>query len=294
MPVRRPIPCALSIAGSDSGGGAGIQADLKAFAASGVHGTTAITVVTAQNTVGVSAIHPIPAETIIAQVRAVSEDIRIDAVKIGMLATAATIHAVLRALDEIPTGTPIVLDPVMVSESGAELLEPGAIQALIELLIPRVAVLTPNLPEARVLLARSEAARGAVGLADVDALQRADAETLARGIHGLGPGAVVLTGGHRDRAIDVFFDGARLVELPGERFADGAAHGSGCTHSSVLAARLAWGDDPLEAARCAKSMASEAVRNGIRELGAGAGPVDVIGLGDERRRRGPGPRPALA
>jgi hydroxymethylpyrimidine/phosphomethylpyrimidine kinase len=182
----------------------------------------------------------------------------------------------------------------MVSESGAELLEPGAIQALIELLIPRVAVLTPNLPEARVLLARSEAARGAVGLADVDALQRADAETLARGIHGLGPGAVVLTGGHRDRAIDVFFDGARLVELPGERFADGAAHGSGCTHSSVLAARLAWGDDPLEAARCAKSMASEAVRNGIRELGAGAGPVDVIGLGDERRRRGPGPRPALA
>ena len=294
MPARRPIPCALSIAGSDSGGGAGIQADLKAFAASGVHGTTAITVVTAQNTVGVSAIHPIPAETIIAQVRAVSEDIRIDAVKIGMLATAATIHAVLRALDEIPTGTPIVLDPVMVSESGAELLEPGAIQALIELLIPRVAVLTPNLPEARVLLARSEAARGAVGLADVDALQRADAETLARGIHGLGPGAVVLTGGHRDRAIDVFFDGARLVELPGERFADGAAHGSGCTHSSVLAARLAWGDDPLEAARCAKSMASEAVRNGIRELGAGAGPVDVIGLGDERRRRGPGPRPALA
>jgi hydroxymethylpyrimidine/phosphomethylpyrimidine kinase len=294
MPVRRPIPCVLSIAGSDSGGGAGIQADLKAFAASGVHGTTAITVVTAQNTVGVSAIHPIPAETIIAQVRAVSEDIRIDAVKIGMLATAATIHAVLRALDEIPTGTPIVLDPVMVSESGAELLEPGAIQALIELLIPRVAVLTPNLPEARVLLARSEAARGAVGLADVDALQRADAETLARGIHGLGPGAVVLTGGHRDRAIDVFFDGARLVELPGERFADGAAHGSGCTHSSVLAARLAWGDDPLEAARCAKSMASEAVRNGIRELGAGAGPVDVIGLGDERRRRGPGPRPALA
>jgi hydroxymethylpyrimidine/phosphomethylpyrimidine kinase len=294
MPVRRPIPCVLSIAGSDSGGGAGIQADLKAFAASGVHGTTAITVVTAQNTVGVSAIHPIPAETIIAQVRAVSEDIRIDAVKIGMLATAATIHAVLRALDEIPTGTPIVLDPVMVSESGAELLEPGAIQALIELLIPRVAVLTPNLPEARVLLARSEAARGAVGLADADALQRADAETLARGIHGLGPGAVVLTGGHRDRAIDVFFDGARLVELPGERFADGAAHGSGCTHSSVLAARLAWGDDPLEAARCAKSMASEAVRNGIRELGAGAGPVDVIGLGDERRRRGPGPRPALA
>jgi hydroxymethylpyrimidine/phosphomethylpyrimidine kinase len=255
---------------------------------------TAITAVTAQNTVGVSAIHPIPAEMIIAQVRAVSEDIRIDAVKIGMLGTAATIAAVRRALDEIPAGTPIVLDPVMVSESGAELLEPGAIEALIELLIPRVAVLTPNVPEARVLLARSEAARGAAGLAGVDAVQSAEAETLARGIHGLGPGAVVLTGGHRDRATDVFFDGARLIELPGERFPDGAAHGSGCTHSSVLAACLAWGDEPLEAARCAKSMASEAVRNGIRELGAGAGPVDVVGLGDQRRRPGSGPRPALA
>jgi hydroxymethylpyrimidine/phosphomethylpyrimidine kinase len=292
MPPGRRIPCALSIAGSDSGGGAGIQADLKAFAACGVHGTTAITAVTAQNTVGVRAIHPIPAETIIAQVRAVSEDIGIDAVKIGMLGTPATIDAVRRALDEIAAGTPIVLDPVMVSESGAELLEPGAIEALIEQLISRVAVLTPNLPEARVLLARSEAARGAVGI--VDAVGRADAATLARGIHALGPGAVVVTGGHRERASDVFFDGARLVELTGERFADGAAHGSGCTHSAVLAARLAWGDEPLEAARCAKSMASEAVRNGIRGLGAGAGPVDVIGLGDQRRLPGSGPRAALA
>jgi hydroxymethylpyrimidine/phosphomethylpyrimidine kinase len=294
MPAGRRIPCALSIAGSDSGGGAGIQADLKAFAACGVHGTTAITAVTAQNTVGVSAIHPIPAETIIAQVRAISEDIGIDAVKIGMLWTAATIDAVLRALEEIPDRTPIVLDPVMVSESGAELLEPGATQALVELLIPRVAVVTPNIPEARVLLARSASVRGAVGPADVEAARRADAQTLARGIHRLGPGAVVVTGGHRDRAIDVFFDGTRLVELPGERFADGAAHGSGCTHSSVLAARLAWGDEPLEAARRAKAMASEAVRNGIHGLGAGAGPVDVIGLRDERRHPGPGSRPALA
>ena len=286
MPAGRRIPCALSIAGSDSGGGAGIQADLKAFAACGVHGTTAITAVTAQNTVGVSAIHPIPAEMIIAQVRAVSEDIGIDAVKIGMLGTADTIGAVQRALDGLPAGTPIVLDPVMVSESGAELLEPGAIEALIELLIPRVTVLTPNVPEARALLAHSETARRAAGLADVDAVRGADAETLARGIHALGPGAVVVTGGHRDRATDVFFDGARLVELPGERFPDGAAHGSGCTHSSVLAARLAWGDQPLEAARRAKSMASEAVRNGIRELGAGAGPVDVLGLGPEFRAAG--------
>jgi hydroxymethylpyrimidine/phosphomethylpyrimidine kinase len=287
MPAGRRIPCVLSIAGSDSGGGAGIQADLKAFAACGVHGTTAITAVTAQNTVAVTAIHPVPAEMIIAQVRAVSEDIGIDAVKIGMLGTADTIGAVQRALEELPAGTPTVLDPVMVSESGAELLEPDAIEALIELLIPRVTVLTPNVPEARVLLAHSEAARRAAGLRDVDGVPGADAQALVRGAHALGPDVVVVTGGHRDRATDVFFDGARVVDLPGERFADGAAHGSGCTHSSVLAARLAWGDLPLEAARRAKSMASDAVRNGIREIGAGAGPVDV--LGTDRASRGGGP-----
>jgi hydroxymethylpyrimidine/phosphomethylpyrimidine kinase len=286
MPAGRRIPCALSIAGSDSGGGAGIQADLKAFAACGVHGTTAITAVTAQNTVAVSAIHLIPAEMIVAQVRAVSEDIEIDAVKIGMLGTADTIGAVERALDELPAGIPVVLDPVMVAEAGAELLEPSAIEALIQLLLPRVTVLTPNVPEARALLAHSETARRAAGLADVDAVRGADAETLARGIHALGPDAVVVTGGHRDHATDVFFDGVQLVDLPGERFPDGAAHGSGCTHSSVLAARLAWGDQPLEAARRAKSMASEAVRSGIRELGAGAGPVDVLGLGPEFRAAG--------
>jgi hydroxymethylpyrimidine/phosphomethylpyrimidine kinase len=286
MPAGRRIPCALSIAGSDSGGGAGIQADLKAFAACRVHGTTAITAVTAQNTVSVSAIYAIPAETIIAQVRAVNEDIGIDAVKIGMLGTAETIRAVQRALDGLSAGIPIVLDPVMVSESGGELLEPSAIEALIELLIPRVTVLTPNVPEARMLLAHSETARRAAGLGGADSVRGADPETLARGIHALGPDVVVVTGGHRDRVTDVFFDGARLVELSGERFPDGAAHGSGCTHSSVLAARLAWGDQPLAAARTAKSMASEAVRNGLRELGAGAGPVDVLGLLDESRAAG--------
>jgi hydroxymethylpyrimidine/phosphomethylpyrimidine kinase len=230
--TSRRIPRVLSIAGSDSGGGAGIQADLKAFAACGAHGMTAITAITAQNTVGVTAVHPIPPDVIVAQVRAVQDDIGIDAVKIGMLGTPATIAAVARALDALPDGTPVVLDPVMVAESGAELLAP-----------------------------------------------QADAPELVRAVHALGPAVVVVTGGHREQAVDVFFDGERLVELPGERHPDGAAHGSGCTHSSVLAARLAWGDDPLEAARVAKRMASEAVKNGLAGLGAGPGPVDVIGLG---------------
>ncbi|MGZ4260783.1 MAG: bifunctional hydroxymethylpyrimidine kinase/phosphomethylpyrimidine kinase [Solirubrobacteraceae bacterium] len=257
------IPRVLSIAGSDSGGGAGIQADLKAFAACGAHGMTAITAITAQNTVGVTAVHPIPPEVIVEQVRAVQDDIGVDAVKIGMLGTSATVAAVARALDGLPEGTPIVLDPVMVSESGAELLEPEARSQLIELLLPRVTVVTPNLPEARALTGAGEGA---------------DAPELVRAVHALGPAVVVVTGGHREHAIDVFFDGERLVELPGERHPSGAAHGSGCTHSSVLAARLAWGDDPLEAARTAKRMASEAVKNGLAGIGEGAGPVDVIGL----------------
>jgi hydroxymethylpyrimidine/phosphomethylpyrimidine kinase len=257
------IPRVLSIAGSDSGGGAGIQADLKAFAACGAHGMTAITAITAQNTVGVTAVHAIPPEMIVAQVRAVQDDIGIDAVKIGMLGTAATIAAVAQALDGLPQSIATVLDPVMVAESGAALLEPDARSQLIEQLLPRVTVVTPNLPEARAL----------TGAGDT-----ADAPELVRAVHALGPAVVVVTGGHREQAVDVFFDGERLVELPGERHPDGAAHGSGCTHSSVLAARLAWGDDPLEAARYAKQMASGAVKNGLVGLGEGAGPVDVIGL----------------
>src|ERR1700722_15267726 len=160
--TRRRIPCVLSIAGSDSGGGAGIQADLKAFAACGVHGMTAITAITAQNTVGVTAVEAISPELILAQVRAVSDDIGVDAVKIGMLGTAATIEAGAQALRGRPPGTPVVLDPVMVSESGAELLEPSARGALMELL-PQVTVLTPNLPEARALVvaARGEGDDGA-------------------------------------------------------------------------------------------------------------------------------------
>jgi hydroxymethylpyrimidine/phosphomethylpyrimidine kinase len=263
----------LSIAGSDSGGGAGIQADLKAFAACGVHGMTAVTAITAQNTVGVSAVHRVPPDVIAAQVRAVADDIGIDAVKIGMLGTVATIEAVVRALGELPPGIPVVLDPVMVAESGAELLEQPARGALIEQLLPRASILTPNLPEARALTG----------------LQNADGPTLVRAVHALGPAAVVLTGGHRVLATDLFFDGERLVEVPGQRYSDGAAHGSGCTHSSVLAAWLARGADPLTAARHAKEMASAAVRDGLTEIGAGAGPVSVLGSGRRGDDFGPYP-----
>jgi hydroxymethylpyrimidine/phosphomethylpyrimidine kinase len=260
------IPKVLSIAGSDSGGGAGIQADLKAFAACGVHGMTAITAITAQNTVGVTAVHAVPPEVIIAQVRAVADDIGVDAVKIGMLGDRPTIEAVAEALTCLPQGTPVVVDPVMVSESGAVLLEPQARSALIELLLPRATVVTPNIPEARTLTGDAEA----------------DAGSLARQVHALGPRAVVVTGGHREPLADVFFDGRRLVELHGERHQDGAAHGSGCTHSSVLAARLAFGDEPLEAAGAARQLASRAVAQGLREIGKGPGPVDILGIACRR------------
>jgi hydroxymethylpyrimidine/phosphomethylpyrimidine kinase len=290
----------LSIAGSDSGGGAGIQADLKAFAACGVHGMTAITALTAQNTVSVDAVHPVPGEMIMAQVRAVVTDIGVDAVKIGMLGTEETIRAVAGALDELLAGVPVVLDPVMVAESGAELLEPGARRALVELILPRATVVTPNVPEARVLArVGAEAGQGPGGAeagpgpggaeagpgleagehAD-PALAAGERETaeLARAVRQLGPRVVVITGGHREQAIDLFYDGRRMVEIPGPRHPDGAAHGSGCTHSSVLAARLAWGDDPLQAARVAKQLASRAVADGLVSIGAGAGPVNVLGL----------------
>jgi hydroxymethylpyrimidine/phosphomethylpyrimidine kinase len=259
----KAIRKALTIAGSDSSAGAGIQADLKTFAALGVYGTSAITAITAQNTVAVTAVEAVSPAMIVAQVRAVVEDIGVDAVKVGMLGSAATARAVGEAFDLLPTGTPIVVDPVMVAESGARLLDEDAQAALLELVVVRATVVTPNLPEARVL-AGDEALQG---------------EGLARAVHALGPRAVVVTGGHREQAIDVVFDGTSVLELAGPRYPDGAAHGSGCTHSSTLAARLALGDDLQAAAREAKRVASEAVRDGLRAIGAGAGPVDVLGLG---------------
>jgi hydroxymethylpyrimidine/phosphomethylpyrimidine kinase len=261
--MSRSVPAVLSIAGSDSGGGAGIQADLKAFARCGVHGMTAIAALTAQNTVGVTGVHPVPGAFIVEQVRAVADDIGVDAVKIGMLGTAEIVAAVDEALDLLEPGTPVVIDPVMVSESGAVLVDAAARAALVDTLLPRAGVITPNLPEARVL-----AGDGAPD----------DVEELARALHALGPDVVVITGGHREEATDVLFDGDDIHLIPGERHPDGAAHGSGCTHSSALAAHLALGHSPLQAARAARAIAAEAVRDGLREIGQGPGPVDVLGL----------------
>ncbi len=273
--MNRPLPPkVLSIAGSDSGGGAGIQADLKAFARCGVHGMTAITAITAQNTVAVTAVYPLPTEAIVDQVQAVAEDIGVDAVKIGMLGTAKTIAAVDRALDLVGD-VPVVLDPVMVAESGARLLDDDAEGELRRLLLPRVTVVTPNLPEARIL-AGTGGEETAAKRGPEDTAAKRGPEELARTIQALGPQVVVVTGGHREEATDLFFDGERFVELPGERYPDGASHGSGCTHSSALAANLALGREPLEAAREAKRIAAEAVRDGLRGLGEGAGPVDVL------------------
>ncbi|MEA2202252.1 MAG: hydroxymethylpyrimidine/phosphomethylpyrimidine kinase [Solirubrobacteraceae bacterium] len=271
----RRTPTALTIAGSDSGGGAGIQADLKAFARCGVHGMSAITAITAQSTVGVSAIHPLPPEIVLAQVREVVADIGVDAVKVGMLGTVDVTRAVAQAIGELPAGTPVVVDPVMVAESGARLLEPQAQRALIEEILPRATVVTPNVPEARVLA--GEPARSA----DEDA----EAEALALAVLALGPRVVVLTGGHRPSAADLFVDSARpgsVVSIGGERHPGGTSHGSGCTHSAVLAAQLALGRSPLQAARTARELAGAAVGRGLREIGAGPGPVDVIDLGRMR------------
>jgi hydroxymethylpyrimidine/phosphomethylpyrimidine kinase len=193
----------------------------------------------------------------------VADDIGVDAVKIGMLGSAEIVAAVRDALDLLPAGTPVVLDPVMVAESGAVLLDDEARAAIVELLLPLATVITPNLPEARVLAGEGEGD---------------DAEALARALHALGPDVVVITGGHRDEATDVLFDGERVSLIPGERHPDGAAHGSGCTHASTLAAQLALGRTPLEAARVARRVAGEAVRDGLRHLGAGPGPVDVLSL----------------
>jgi hydroxymethylpyrimidine/phosphomethylpyrimidine kinase len=262
MTAEARIPVAMTIATSDSGGGAGIQADLKAFARCGVHGTSAIVALTAQNTHEVVSVETLPRRFILDQVSAVASDMGVDAVKIGMLFDEPTIEAVAEALDLVGD-SPIVVDPVMVAESGAVLLKPEAKQALTELILSRATVATPNAAEAREL----------TGLGD-----EAPPEELARAVQALGPSVAVLTGGHLADGADRYFDGERLEEIEGPRHSEGASHGSGCTHSSALAARLARGDSPLEAARAARRISSAAVANGLRGIGSGAGPVDVLGI----------------
>ena len=251
------VPRCLTIAGSDSGGGAGIQADLKAFAAAGCFGTSAIVALTAQNTLGVTAVHEVPPEFVQAQLEAVFSDIGVDAAKTGILFSRELIETVAEVLGEHPV--PLVVDPVMVASSGAKLLREDAVQTLVARLFPLATVVTPNLPEA-VALAGNVQARS----------------ELAERIHELGAPAVIVTGGHGEDAVDHLFDGRTHVEIEVERHDVSATHGAGCTHSATLAALLARGESLEDAARGAARVASEAVRNGLTEIGAGEGPVNVL------------------
>ena len=256
---RALVPRCLTIAGSDSGGGAGIQADLKAFAAAGCHGMTAIVALTAQNTVGVTAVHEVPTDFVREQIDATFADIGVDAAKTGMLFSSELIDAVADALAE--RNVPLVVDPVMIASSGAKLLQDDAVDTLVSSLFPLATVVTPNLVEA-------EALAGSPG----------PRRELAERIHALGASAVLVTGGHGDDPVDHLFDGERHIEISVERHDVAATHGAGCTHSATLAAYLAraW---PLEdAARAAAGAASAAVARGLVELGQGEGPVDVLDL----------------
>jgi hydroxymethylpyrimidine/phosphomethylpyrimidine kinase len=253
------VPRALTIATSDSGGGAGIQADLKAFAAAGVYGTSVLVALTAQNTVGVSAIHELPPAFVREQLDAVFTDIGVDAAKTGMLFSRALIETVAEYIGSNPV--PLVVDPVMVASSGAKLLEDDAVEALVRTLFPLATVVTPNLFEAR-------------ALTGLDAPRR----ELAERLHELGAAAAIVTGGHGDPAVDHLFDGTEHVEIPVRRHDTGATHGAGCTHSATLTALLARGESLVDAARGAAAAASRAVAQGLAEIGSGEGPVDVLGV----------------
>jgi hydroxymethylpyrimidine/phosphomethylpyrimidine kinase len=257
------VPRCLTIATSDSGGGAGIQADLKAFAALGCHGMSAIVALTAQNTTSVTAVHEAPPAFVRAQLDAVLDDIGVDAAKTGMLFSARIIEAVADFLGE--QAVPLVVDPVMVAASGAKLLQDDAVAILVRELFPRATVVTPNLHEACALVGRPYE-------------DDADRRLLAEAIHELGASAVVVTGGHGAEAVDWLFDGDRHVPIPVERYGDEATHGAGCTHSAALTAFLARGESLEDAARGAAEVASEAVRHGLAGVGAGSGPVDVFHL----------------
>jgi hydroxymethylpyrimidine/phosphomethylpyrimidine kinase len=252
------IPRVLTIAGSDSGGGAGIQADLKAIARCGAHGMTAITALTAQSTLGVTAIHEASAQFVREQMTAVLDDIGADAAKTGMLFSAAIIEAV--AAELAGRGLPLVADPVMVASSGATLLRADAIEALVALIFPLATVVTPNLPEAQAL----------TGLAT------ADRAKLAERLVDMGARAALVTGGHGPDPVDHLFDGTTHLPIPVTRHEVAATHGAGCTHSAALAAGLAAGLPLPDAARQAAAVAGDAVAHGLAGLGGGDGPVHAL------------------
>lgn len=251
----------LTIAGSDSGGGAGIQADLKTFAAYGVYGASAITAVTAQNTQGVTAWLAMPADLVTAQIEAVAADITLDAVKTGMLANAAVVEAVAAAIEalELPL---VVVDPVMVAKSGDSLLEADAVAAIKAELLPRAFVVTPNAAEAEVL-------------SGVRVTSVAEAREAAARIVAIGAGAAVVKGGHLggDEVVDVLFDGRSFYEFAGPRLASRSTHGTGCTFASAIAAGLALGQPLLAAVEAAKAFVAGAIRHGPH-IGHGHGPLD--------------------
>ncbi len=252
----------MSIATSDSGAGAGIQADLKAFLRCGVYGTTAIVATTAQNTVGVTGIHAFPPQVAGDQIEVVVSDIGADAVKTGMLFNAGLISVVAAVVERL--GLPnVVVDPVMVAESGAVLLEPDAVDTYKNELFPLATAITPNVNEAFALIGE-EVDEGRV-------------DDCAVTLHALGPGAVIITGGHTASGDDLLYDGERSVRIEGPVHPSENTHGAGCTHSSSLASFLALGFGLEEAARRARAVASEAVEYGLGEIGEGAGPVHALG-----------------
>ncbi|WP_214368873.1 bifunctional hydroxymethylpyrimidine kinase/phosphomethylpyrimidine kinase [Pseudonocardia sp. H11422] len=274
MTAERPIgvtpPRVMTIAGTDSGGGAGIAADLRTFAACGVHGCLAVCAVTVQNSVGVTGVHTIPPETVAAQIASVAGDIGLDAVKTGMLAGAEIIEAVAAACDENGIGaahrTPLVIDPVAASMHGDQLLADSALDAFRTLLFPRATVITPNLDEVRLLVG-------------IDVHDRAAQYEAAKVLHGLGPRHVLVKGGHlredTDCCVDLFYDGHSFTELPGPRFDTGNTHGGGDSMAAAIASGLARGMTAAEAVAFGKRYIVEAVRHSY-PLGAGHGPVSPL------------------
>jgi hydroxymethylpyrimidine/phosphomethylpyrimidine kinase len=255
---------ALTVAGSDSGGGAGIQTDLKTFAAHGVYGTSVITALTAQNTKGVHGIHPVPADFIACQMEAVLSDIQVQAAKTGMLGGADVIDTVAKMLTQYRV-TNLVVDPVMVAESGDRLLPEDAVDAMRNRLLPLALVVTPNLPETEVLLGRK--------IHSVDAMVAA-----AREIHRLGPRNVLIKGGHLpgEEMVDVFFDGKEIHRLTEKKLDTIHTHGTGCTYAAAITSQLAKGKTPLEAVTKGKAFITGAIANGIC-VGSGYGPTNPMG-----------------